>query len=195
MPQKSGTNVLGTGERLRRAALARFARHGYGTVTMREIAADIGVQAGAIYGHTADKQTLLFELIYAHWETLLAAWDATEKGAKPAERLEALVRFHVRFHLDRPDAQSLCATELRNLSPQNHATIAALRSRYIEALEAILEAGSETGEMRVPDTKLAAHAVISMLDGVAAWQRDDKRLSAERIERIYWNLVRRAVGG
>ena len=48
--------------------------------------------------------------------------------------------------------------------------------------------------MRVPDANLAAKAVLAMLTGVSGWYRDGGRLSRERVERIYWNMVRRAVG-
>jgi hypothetical protein len=33
-----------------------------------------------------------------------------------------------------------------------------------------------------------------MLTGVNTWYREGGRLSVERIERIYWNMVRRSVG-
>jgi len=36
-------------------------------------------------------------------------------------------------------------------------------------------------------------AVIAMLTGVTTWYRDDGRLSRERVLRIYWNMVRKAV--
>jgi hypothetical protein len=33
-----------------------------------------------------------------------------------------------------------------------------------------------------------------MLTGVTTWYRDDGRLTQDRIERVYWNMVRKAVG-
>ncbi|NHX28336.1 TetR/AcrR family transcriptional regulator, partial [Escherichia coli] len=61
------------------------------------------------------------------------------------------------------------------------------------ALEDILRAGKEAGEFTLADTKLATLAVIAMLTGVTTWYRDDGRLSRDRVERIYWNMVRKAV--
>ncbi|MDJ0827258.1 MAG: TetR/AcrR family transcriptional regulator [Rhodobacter sp.] len=194
MARKTGSHSQITGPRIRDAALRLFAWHGYAAVSMRQIAAEVGVQAGALYLYTPDKQTLLFELMRGHMEELLAAWQAVRKGDGPLAQLEAFARFHIRFHLDRPDAVFIAYMELRNLQPENFARVEALRRAYEDELEAILRDGAAAEVMRVPDTKLATMALIAMLTGVNTWYREGGRLSRERVERIYWNMVRRAVG-
>jgi len=174
--------------------LRLIARHGFAAVSMRRIAAEVGVQAGALYLYTPDKQTLLFDLMRSHLEDLHAALAAEPVKRSALARLEAFTRFHIRFHLDRPDAVFIAYMELRNLDPENFNAIIALRERYEDALEAILIAGSAAGQFSLPDTKLATMAVIAMLTGVNTWYREGGRLSRERVERIYWNMVRRAVG-
>lgn len=194
MARSAGSNGSNTGTRIRDAALKLFARSGYAAVSMRQIAAEVGVQAGALYIYIPDKQTLLFDLMHAHLQGLLAAWDATPKGDDPVERLEAFCRFHIHFNLDRPDAVFLANNELRNLDPANFATVSGLRAAYEGELETILRQGAEAGVMRVPDLKLATMALLAMLTGVNAWYHEGGRLSRDRVERIYWNMVRRAVG-
>lgn len=194
MARKTGSHSQITGPRIRDAALRLFARHGYAAVSMRQIAAEVGVQAGALYLYTPDKQTLLFELMRGHLEDLLESWAAESKGDNPLSRLEAFARFHIRFHLDRSDAVFIAYMELRNLEPGNFAAVEALRTAYEDELEAILRDGSAAKVMRVPDSKLATMALIAMLTGVNTWYREGGRLSRERVERIYWNMVRRAVG-
>ena len=193
MARKQGSHSEITGPRVRQAALRLFARHGYAAVSMRQIAAEVGVQAGALYLYTPDKQSLLFELMKAHMDELLAAWADEPRGEGPAERLEAFARFHIRFHLARPDAVFLSYMELRNLEPANFAAIEALRRAYEDELEAILKAGVAAGAFDLPDTKLATLALIAMLTGVNTWYREGGRLSRETVETIYWEMTRRAV--
>ena len=193
MARKQGSHSEITGPRVRQAALKLFARHGYAAVSMRQIAAEVGVQAGALYLYTPDKQSLLFELMKAHMDELLAAWADEPRGEAPAERLEAFARFHIRFHLARPDAVFLSYMELRNLEPANFAAIESLRRAYEDELEAILKAGVAAGAFDLPDTKLATLALIAMLTGVNTWYREGGRLSRERVESIYWDMTRRAV--
>ena len=194
MARKTGSHSDITGPRVRAAAQTLFARHGYAAVSMRQIAGEVGVQAGALYNYTPDKQSLLFDLMKAHMEELLSAWEAEPKGEGPLARLEAFTRFHVRFHLDRPEAVFIAYMELRNLEPENFEVIEGLRKRYESELEAILREGQEAGVFSLADTKLATLAVIAMLTGVTTWYRDDGRLSRDRVVGIYWNMVRKAVG-
>ena len=194
MARKTGSHSEITGPRIRAAAQALFAQHGFAAVSMRQIAAEVGVQAGALYLYTPDKQTLLFDLMRTHLEELLAAWAAEAVPQEPLRQLEAFSRFHIRFHLERPDAVFIAYMELRNLEAENFAVIGALRKQYEDALETILKAGADAKVFTIPDTKLATMAVIAMLTGVNTWYREDGRLSRERVERIYWNMIRRAVG-
>ena len=195
MARKQGSHSEITGPKVRSAAQRLFARHGYAAVSMRQIAAEVGVQAGALYLYTPDKQSLLFDLLKGHMDELLAAWAALEAPGDPAGRLEAFTRFHIRFHLDRPEAVFLAYMELRNLEPENFATIEALRRAYEAELEAILAAGRAAEAFRFADLRLASMAIIAMLTGVNTWYREGGRLSRAAVEDAYWDMVGKAVMG
>lgn len=194
MARTAGSHSDITGPRVRDAAVKLFARQGFAAVSMREIAREVGVQVGALYNYTSDKQSLLFDLMQSHMEALLAAHE-DDPDAPPEARLHAFVRFHIRFHHDRPDAVFIAYMELRNLTPENFTRIEALRRAYEDRLEAILRSGVQTGAFAVPDTKIATLAVIAMLTGVNTWFRTGGRLSLEDVETQYWQMVRKAVSG
>lgn len=194
MARKTGSHSEITGPRVRAAAQSLFARHGFAAVSMRQIAAEVGVQAGALYLYTPDKEALLFDLLRSHMEELLAAWSEEPRGVGALGALESFVRFHIRFNLIRAEAVFLSYMELRNLSPANFAVIEGLRRAYETELEQILQAGQATAALAVPDTKLATMAIIAMLTGVNTWYREGGRLSRATVETIYWDMVRKAVG-
>ncbi|GAA6199185.1 TetR/AcrR family transcriptional regulator [Aquicoccus sp. SU-CL01552] len=193
MARTAGSHSDITGPRIQDAALRLFARHGYAAVSMRQIAGEVGVQAGALYNYTRDKQSLLFGLMQDHMQELLATWATRPQGEGPVAALEAFTRFHIRFHLERPDEVFIAYMELRNLTPENHAAISALRGRYEDALEAILKRGVAERAFDVADTKIATLAVIAMLNGVNTWYRSGGRLSLDEVETVYWDMVRKAV--
>lgn len=193
MARTQGSHSDITGPRIQAAALQLFARHGYAAVSMRQIAKEVGVQAGALYNYTPDKQSMLFRLMKNHMDDLLNARAEQDLEADPLTRLKAFVGFHIRFHLERPDEVFIAYMELRNLSPENFATIEELRKRYEDDLEGILRDGVEAGVLVVPDTKIATLAVIAMLNGVMTWYRSGGRLSLDEVEVIYWDMVRKAV--
>jgi AcrR family transcriptional regulator len=192
MARTQGSHGDITGPKVRAAALRLFARHGFAAVSMRQIAAEVGVQAGALYLYTADKQTLLFELMKTHLEDLLADWQPPPDAGALAQ-LQSFVEHHIRYHLDRPDLVFIAYMELRNLEPGNFAVIEGLRRDYEDRLEAILRRGQGEGVFAVDDTKLATMALIAMLTGVTTWYREGGRLGRARVAEIYWDMVRKAV--
>lgn len=192
MARTQGSHGEITAPKMRDAAMRLFAQHGYAAVSMRQIASEIGVQVGTLYNHTADKQSLLFDLMHDHMMLLLDR-IAEHRDDEPFARLETFVRFHIRFHLERPEAVFIAYMELRNLSPENFAIIEQMRRQYEDHLEAIMRAGKDQGIFALGDTKIATLAVIAMLTGMTTWYRSGGRLSAEAIETEYCTLVKRAV--
>ena len=193
MARKTGSHAEITGPAIRAAALRLFARSGYAAVSMRQIAAEVGVGAGALYLYTPDKQTLLFDLMHTHMTDLLAACDALPAEDDPEKRLNQFVAFHIDFHIGRPDAVFLAYMELRNLEPDNFATLEAQRHAYEDRLESILKDGQKSGAFAIPDTRVATMALIAMLSGIHVWYRDGGRLSRDRIQTLYRDLALRTV--
>lgn len=193
MARKTGSHSQITGPRIRAAAERLIARHGFAAVSMRQIATEVGVQAGALYLYTPDKETLLFDLLKEHMDELIAAWFEISDGGAPPDRLERFVRFHIRFNIRRPDAVFLSYMELRNLGPENFARIEELRRRYETELESILRDGQAAGHFTPQDCKIATLAIIGMLNGINTWYREGGRLSVSAVEDLYWDMVRKAV--
>lgn len=193
MARTQGSHSDITGPRVREAALALFARHGFAAVSMRRIAAEVGVQAGALYNYTPDKQSLLFDLMKTHMDQLLQARAGQPDVDGPMAALEQFTRFHIRFHSKRPEVVFISYMELRNLSPENFAIIERLRRAYEDQLENILRAGLQAREFDMREPKITAMAVIAMLTGVNTWYSPEGRLSLMQVEEIYWNMVRKAV--
>ena len=193
MARTQGSHSASTGPKIRASAQRLFAQHGYAAVSMRQIAADVGVQAGALYNYIPDKQALLFELMKQHMDDLLAARRAQKPAQSALAALEAFTRFHIGFHLDRPDAVFIAYMELRNLSDDNFVEIETLRTRYEGELTQILHDGLAERVFDVTDLKVATRAVIAMLTGVTTWYRDSGALSRSEVEDIYWQMVRNAV--
>jgi AcrR family transcriptional regulator len=161
---------------------------------MRAIAAEVGIAVGAIYHYVPDKQTLLVDMMSAHLDALLAAWDAADPGGDAVARLGAFARFHIGFHLDRRDAVAVAYGELRALDAAGFERIEGLRRAYEAVPEGILREGAAEGTMRVPDVRLAGMALIAMLTGVGTWYRDGGRLTRADVAAIHADMALGMVG-
>ncbi|MDG1738739.1 MAG: TetR/AcrR family transcriptional regulator [Paracoccaceae bacterium] len=193
MARTSGSHAGITGPKVQQAALKLFAQNGYAAVSMRQIAAEVGVQAGALYNYTPDKQSLLFDLLKGHMDDLLAARAKRSCDEDARSKLEDFVRFHIRFHHARGDAVFISYMELRNLTPDNFQVIEGMRREYEAELQGILDQGVSENVFRLADAKITSLAIIAMLTGVNTWYRATGRLTLSQVEEIYLGMVTNAV--
>ena len=194
MARKTGSHSEITGPKIRQAALELFAQHGFAAVTMRQIAATVGVQAGAIYNYTADKQALLFDLLDGHMVDLLNKWSAELVPVDPIAALDHFVAFHLNFHIKRPELVFISYMELRNLTEPNFKNIVEKRRIYEKIIHNLILNGVGSGHFSVPDPKITSLALIALLTGPVDWFREDGLLTSDELTRQYCALTRQALG-
>lgn len=118
-------------EERRDRAMALFAEKGFGQVSMRELAAHVGLTAGSLYHHFPSKQDLLFDLIEELYEELLATLDQGRRAlasGKPA--LPGLIAAHWQLHSERPLQFRLAERDFCCLSEAQQARLGELRHDY-----------------------------------------------------------------
>ncbi len=190
MSRTAGSHGPKTMDAIRAAGLQLIFEHGYEAMSLRRLAADVGIQAGSLYNHISTKQQLLFDLIDAHMRALLAELaKALQHTDRPPDRLRAFVTFHVAYHIARKREVFISYSELRSLEPENYAAIVALRRVYEQQLIGILEQGAASGEFVVGDAQVAAFGILAMLTGVCTWFRPDGRLTTQQVIAVYTEMV------
>lgn len=195
MGRTTGSDGEKTEAAAREAAVNLIARLGYEAMSMRQLAAEVGVQAAALYRYFPTKEDLLFTLMREHMQALTAAWEAARPAtADPATRLAAYVENHIAFHIGRRHSTHVSNMELRSLSHDRLTQILRMRTAYEKELRAILRDGAETGVFNVDDTGLTAMALIQMMTGVIVWFRPGERLSVAEVTATYLAMTMRLVG-
>ncbi len=195
MARTAGSLGPRTEAAIREAAVALIARKGFAAVSMRELAAEVGVQAAALYRYFPTKEDMLFALMREHMEALADAWEAArpaEAGAR--QRLSAFIVNHIGFHVARRHATHVSNMELRSLSHDHLTRVLKLRGAYEKELRAILRDGAERGDFAVDDIGLTAMAIIQLLTGVIVWFRPDDRLSVAQVSDTYLKMTMRLLG-
>src|SRR4051812_16285838 len=172
MARTTGSDGEKTEAAVREAAVNLIARLGYEAMSMRQLAAEVGVQAAALYRYFPTKEELLFTLMREHMEELIAAWEAARPSSdEPVTRLSAYVANHIAFHVARRHSTQLSNLELRSLSKERLTAILKLRTAYEKELRTILRDGAERGVLAIDDVGLTAMAIIQMITGVIVWFR------------------------
>ncbi|GKQ51180.1 TetR/AcrR family transcriptional regulator [Bradyrhizobium sp. Ce-3] len=190
MARTIGSHGPTTLEAIRKAGVRLIFEHGYEAMSLRQLAAEVGIQAGSLYNHISTKQDLLFDLVQEHINDLLRELDlALEGKADPVEKLRAFVAFHVTYHMTRKREVFIANSELRSLDAKNYGVVVALRGAYEQRLAQILTDGVSDGVFEVGDIQVATFAILALLTGLCTWYRPGGRLTRDAIISAHEKLV------
>jgi AcrR family transcriptional regulator len=195
MARTIGSHGPKTMEAIRRAGLRLIFEHGYEAMSLRQLASEVGIQAGSLYNHISTKQELLFDLVQDHINELLRQLDRALEGKDgPVDKLRAFVAFHVLYHMTKKREVFIANSELRSLEAKNYDAIVALRGAYEQRLAEILKDGVSEGVFEVSDIQVATFAILALLTGLCTWYRPGGRLTKEAIVTAHEKLVLSGVG-
>jgi AcrR family transcriptional regulator len=190
MARTVGSHGPRTMETIRRVGLRLIHKHGYEAMSLRQLASEVGIQAGSLYNHITTKQELLFDLIKTHMDELLQETDRALKGIeRPHDQLKAFIAFHLDYHTLHRKEVFISYSELRSLEPGNYGSVVALRRAYERKVIDILDCGVARGEFAAADTTVTAFGILAMLTGVCTWFKPSGRLSKEQVTEIYSDMV------
>ncbi len=192
----AGVTPPGTRGRILLAGLKQFAEFGFHGTSIRDLAADVGINSATLYAHYPSKEQILAELVLLGHQELYQRMQLAlvEASAEPASQLAALVRTHVLAHADFPLLALVANAELHALSPERAAPALALRQQARELLLGVLQTGAERGIFDVPDVLLAATAISSMGMHVASWFGPDRPHTREQVADSFITYALRIVG-
>jgi AcrR family transcriptional regulator len=181
--------------RLYEAAVTLFGDRGFHAVSVRDLAASLGLQPGAIYAHVSSKQELLFELmrlgIQTHRDALKGA--LLDAGREPEDQVRALTREHVLVHLRYQALARMASREARSMSAEQQAELALIRLESERMFRDVIDRGIRLGRFSVSQGELAVIAIGGMGVRVAEWWDPSSSHSPEQIADTYADFAVRLV--
>ncbi|NGO11589.1 TetR/AcrR family transcriptional regulator [Streptomyces sp. HC44] len=192
-----------TRRQIETVAAELFYRRGYGTTSVREILAAVGMTPGALYNHFRSKEELLYSIASrtcAELERQLAA-AVRRGGGEPARELWEAARTMTEFHTTYRMEAVVTRSESARLPLPQATEVGDSERRIRREFERMLEQGRERGVFRLslPDDRPAdipvtAKAMLDLCIHAGLWFRPEGRLSAEEIAEQYGVLVLQAAG-
>lgn len=174
-------------ELVHEAARAHFATRGYEATSMREIAADAGINIATLYFYCSTKEQLLFDVLINAQEQL--AEGLRERigaaGDSWSSRLAAAIGVHIKFCAEKAFPTTITRVDMQRLTEEHRATYLAMRDAYEREFRDLLRGGIAAGEFRQVDPKLTVFAILGIGHTVGRWYRSDGPLSPEQIAEHY----------
>jgi AcrR family transcriptional regulator len=150
------------------AAVRVFARQGFHTCRVADIADEAGVAYGLVYHYFQSKDEVLDTLFLERWELLLAAIGEIDERDIPArEKLHAIASFIVDSYRHDPDLMKVIVVEVTRAANTFGATHIDVIQRAYQRIAAIVAAAQADGSFRsVVSAEFAAMAFYGALEQV-----------------------------
>ena len=131
------------------AAIRVFARQGFHSTRVADIADEAGVAYGLVYHYFTSKEQVLNELFSERWSLLLQAIGEAEANAsEPREKLEAVAAFIVESYRHDPELMKVIIVEVTRAANSFGRTHLAEISQAYDLIAKIVADGQAQGAFR-----------------------------------------------
>lgn len=178
-----------TTARILRVATELFAEKGFHGTGIQEISEASGLARGALYYHIKSKDQLLYEVLLAPHQQVVARANAILASDAPPERkLRDLARGHLRSLIDMKPAWTVSSRDLDALSPAHRVELRALQRQYQQLWREALRACEAAGLVK-PVDDVQFRGFLGMMSQAFNWIDAKGPRSPEDIADAYLDLV------
>jgi TetR/AcrR family transcriptional regulator, fatty acid metabolism regulator protein len=174
------------------AAVRVFARQGFHTCRVSDIADEAGVAYGLVYHYFSSKEQILDTLFLERWDVMLAAIADTDGSERsPEEKLEAIAGFIIDSYRRDPELMKVIIVEVTRAANTFGLThLEKIRDAYA-GIAAIVAKAQADGRFRAEITpEFAAQAFYGSVEQVlTGWIFDSVPVEAAELERAKSMIV------
>jgi TetR/AcrR family transcriptional regulator, cholesterol catabolism regulator len=174
-------------------AAALFRKKGFSATSVRELAESLGIEAPSLYNHIGSKVELLQEICFAVAEDYTAnmnrIMDSTENAA---QKMEAVIRFHVRKLSTDFDRVFVADHEWKQLPKKKLEEFLMFRRNYEKHIVDIVTEGMDK---KVFKNLLPNITVLTILSAVRGLELTQKHKNEFTIEQLEDNMVQHLLNG
>ena len=180
------------------AAVRVFARQGFHTCRVSDIADEAGVAYGLVYHYFSSKETILDTLFLENWDVMLAAIDEAEASDQtPREKLRANASLIVDSYSRDPDVMKVIIVEVTRAANTFGRTHLDKIMQAYEGIARIVKQAQTVGTFRTEvDALFAAQAFYGLIEQVLTqWIFSGLPVSLEEFEHVKNEIVEMICGG
>ncbi|MFN8509335.1 MAG: TetR/AcrR family transcriptional regulator [Deinococcaceae bacterium] len=168
-----------------------FSNRGYHATSMRDLAAQLGMQGGSLYAHISSKEELLAEIVTQATEWFEQALrPLMQTTHSPEEKLFEALKAHIEVIATHLDAAKVFFHEWQHLGPEFYEKVALRRDAVEKVYRNLIQEGINQGAFRKDlDVKMATFLILSAANWTYIWYRSNGCLNAEEIARVYADML------
>ena len=178
-PPDDALSPLPRREQIYRVAGRLFSERGYHATSMRDLAAELGIQGGSLYAHISGKEELLIEIVNrAARQFDEALFSLRAEDLPPQNKLREAMSRHLGVIAENMESATVFFHEWQHLSAAPLAAVIAWRDGIEAFYRELIAEGVRAGVYR-PDLniRMAATLVLSSVNWAYTWYRPGGPLS------------------
>ena len=175
------------------AATRLFKRKGFMRTTVRDIAADLGIQSGSLFHHFANKDEILKAVMS---ESIILNLNKMEIALAKIETCEQALQVLIRCELEAvngltSDAMSVLVNEWRYLSQEGQTEVLKLREGYESIWLKFLRQAKSEGIL-VGEAQLIRRLLLGSIGWTHNWYQSDGEILIEDLtDQILATIIRK----
>lgn len=151
------------------------------SLTIQEVADELGMTKGNLYYYFKDKQDILYHCHMRSMDiSLRALKEALETGSTPEQKLRILLIRHIRGIVD-DGFGGILQTDLENLRADQRNHYIRKRDTLERGVRNLIEEGIKQGTFECANVKLAGFAILGAINWIPKWYQPNGKFSPEQI--------------
>lgn len=160
-----------------------FKDKGFSGTSMRDLGAQVGMEAASMYNYINSKEEILESICFYVANTYISHLAEIEHTAiSYVEKIKAVIRLHIRLMIEDGSAVSVANNDWKYLTDDKLAMFKEARKSYERAFAALLQKGITAGELQPVNVSVALFTILSALRWVELWYRPGRGISAQELE-------------
>src|SRR5690554_621895 len=156
---------------------------GYSAVTMRDIAAAMGMKAASLYNHISSKQQILKEIIITLAEEFTQGIEQIKTSDKTCiEKLKDIVALHVSISSKNTFGMATLNNDWMHLEDQLDYYLD-LRVSYVESFRVIIKAGIKNKEIANKNHEVMLFSMLSTLRSLYVWIPNKENIDVKKLSK------------
>ena len=160
-----------------------FHRKGYDNTSMSDVATAAGLTKAGLYHHVSSKESLLYTVLDSGLDlTESYVMRPLEAISEPVERLKTMIELHLRLVLEERTLEVTgLLHECKTLAPADRARINRRKKEYVKMTTKLIADVLKKYSITDVQPKLAAFALLGMLNWTYQWYKPSGSSSREEI--------------
>ena len=155
---------------------------GYAATSVRDIAKALSMEPASLYSHFKSKEDILKITCFDMADKLeLGIAEVNDIYFNAEEKLRIAINLHVKVLTQNLNSAMIFIRDWRNLTGKSLDQFILKRNAYEAGFREIVQTGINEGIFNETDKKFAALTILSSVNWIVEWYKEDGSLSSEHI--------------